>query len=91
MTKAELISEIADKTGKTKVDSERFLNAALETIQTTLEKGDTLPLIGFGTFSVSSRAARTGRNPQTGQPLQISASKVVKFTPGSKLKAAVNA
>lgn len=90
MTKAELISAIAKQTGKTKVDAELFLNATLDVIQKTLKKGDSIPLIGFGTFSVAKRAARQGRNPQTGKPIKIAASKTVKFSAGSKLKEAVS-
>ena len=90
MTKADLITAIADHTGRTKVDAEVFLNATLEVIQDKLQKGDSIPLIGFGTFSVATRSARQGRNPQTGKPIQIGESKTVKFSAGSKLKAAVN-
>lgn len=90
MTKADLINAIADNTSRTKVDAEMFLNATLEVLQGTLAKGESIPLIGFGTFSVAKRAARTGRNPQTGKPLQIPASRTVKFSVGSKLKEAVN-
>ncbi len=90
MTKAELIAEIAEDVERTKVDAELFLNATLEVIIKTLSKGESIPLIGFGTFSVAERPARTGRNPQTGEPLKIAASKTVKFSVGSKLKEAVN-
>lgn len=90
MTKAELIAAIAEKTERTKVDAELFLNATIECIQDALVEGDSIPLIGFGTFSVAERAARTGRNPQTGDPIEIAASKTVKFSVGSKLKEAVN-
>ncbi|MBF0280693.1 MAG: HU family DNA-binding protein [SAR324 cluster bacterium] len=90
MTKAELIAAIAEETGKTKADAEKFMSATLETIEKTLKKGDSISLIGFGTFSVGKRAARTGRNPQTGEPLKIAASKSVKFSAGKKLKEAVN-
>ncbi len=90
MTKAELTAAIAEKAGKTKSDAEKFLGATLEVIEKTLKKGDSISLIGFGTFSVGKRAARTGRNPQTGDPLKIPASKNVKFSAGKKLKEAVN-
>ena len=90
MTKAELIAAIAKDTKRTKVDAELFLNSTLTVITKTLKKGDSIPLIGFGSFSVVKRAARTGRNPQTGKPLKIKASKTVKFSVGSKLKSAVN-
>ena len=90
MTKAELIAAIAENADRTKADAERFLNATLEAIQKALKKGETIPLIGFGTFSVAKRAARTGRNPRTKATLKIPASKTVRFKAGSKLKAAVN-
>ena len=90
MTKTELTAAIAGKAGKTKADTEKFLSATLEVIEKTLKKGDSISLIGFGTFSVGKRAARTGRNPQTGKPLKIPASKSVKFSAGKKLKEAVN-
>ncbi len=90
MTKSDLIDKIAAKAGRTKADAEHFLNATLETMQDVLSEGDSIPLVGFGTFSVAERAARTGKNPQTGASIQIPASKTVKFKVGSKLKDAVN-
>ena len=91
MTKAELIEKIAEKAGgRTKVDSELFLNSTLEAIQEVLKSGKNIPLVGFGTFSVVERPARTGKNPQTGKSIQIAASKTVKFKVGSKLKEAIN-
>ena len=90
MTKSDLIAAIADKTGRSKVDAELFLNSTLDVIKSGLEKGESIPLTGFGTFSISNRSAREGRNPQTGDPIKIAASKSVKFSAGSKLKAAVN-
>jgi len=90
MTKAELIAAIAADTDKTKVDAELFLNSTLNVITKALKKGDSIPLIGFGSFNVVKRAARTGRNPQTGAPLKIKASKTVKFKAGTNLKDAVN-
>ena len=90
MTKLELIAAIADQTGRTKVDAELFLNATLDVIKNGLVKGESIPLIGFGTFSVTDRAARQGRNPRTGTSINIAASKSVKFGVGSILKAAVN-
>lgn len=86
MTKAELITGIAKQTGLTKADSERALNAFLDIAKVTIKKKGRLPLAGFGTFVVVNRKARTGRNPQTGSPIQIKASKVVRFRPGKELK-----
>jgi DNA-binding protein HU-beta len=86
MTKAELISAIAKNTGLTKADSERSLNSFLATAKNTIKEEGKLPLAGFGTFVVVNRKARTGRNPQTGAPIQIKASKVVRFRPGKELK-----
>ena len=90
MTKAELVDAIAQGAGLSKVSAESALKATMGAIETALTKGDSVSLIGFGTFSVIQRAARTGRNPRDpGKVLQIPASKAVKFTSGSKLKAAV--
>ncbi|MCF8037962.1 MAG: HU family DNA-binding protein [Desulfohalobiaceae bacterium] len=86
MTKANLINKIADKTDLTKADSERALNACLESIQDILVKEGKLTLTGFGTFAVDQRQERKGRNPQTGAPITIPAAKVVKFRPGKVLK-----
>ena len=86
MTKAELIAGIAKDTGLTKADAERALNSFLALSKATIKKEGRLPLAGFGTFVVVSRKARTGRNPQTGKPIQIKASKVVRFRPGKELK-----
>ncbi|MFO8163275.1 MAG: HU family DNA-binding protein [Desulfatiglandales bacterium] len=86
MTKAELISAMAKSTGLTKADSERSLNSFLATAKNTIKEEGKLPLAGFGTFVVVNRKARTGRNPQTGAPIQIKASKVVRFRPGKELK-----
>lgn len=82
MNKQELVSSIAEKTGLSKVDSEKALNAFVESTKEALAKGDSIQLIGFGSFSVSERAARTGRNPQTGKEIKIAAKKVAKFKPG---------
>ncbi len=89
MTKAELITGMAKSAGLTKADSERALNAFLTIAKTTIRKEGRLPLAGFGTFVVVNRKARTGRNPQTGQPIQIKASKVVRFRTGKELKASI--
>ena len=90
MNKTELVAEVSSKTGLSKKDAEKALNAVTETISTKLKKGDKVQLIGFGTFEVTKRAARTGRNPQTGKEMKIPASKVPKFKPGKALKDMVN-
>ena len=90
MNKGELIAEIAKATGSTKADAGRALDATIENVTKALKKGDTVTLIGFGTFKVSKRAARIGRNPQTGAELKIPARKVPSFKAGAGLKAAVN-
>jgi len=89
MTKAELITGMAKSAGLTKADSERALNAFLTIAKTAIRKEGRLPLAGFGTFVVVNRKARTGRNPQTGQPIQIKASKAVRFRTGKELKASI--
>jgi len=90
MNKTEFVSAIASESGLTKVDSEKALNATTEAIKSALAKGESIQLIGFGTFSVSERSARTGRNPQTGNEIQIAAKKVAKFKPGKALDEAIN-
>ena len=90
MTKLEFIEAIAAKSGLTKADSARAVEAFQSVVTETLKKGDKVTLTGFGVFSVSSRAARNGRNPRTGEVVKIAASKSVKFKTGSKLKEAVN-
>ena len=87
MNKAELISQVAEKTGLTKKDCERAVNAVVEVIEEALARGEKVSLVGFGTFEVRDRRARTGRNPQTGQSIHIPASKVPTFRPGKSLKA----
>jgi DNA-binding protein HU-beta len=89
MNKSDLVVAIAKKTGRTKASVEATLNAVLDTITATLAKGGKVALIGFGTFSTSKRAARTGRNPATGAAIKIAASKVAKFSAGAGLKKAV--
>ena len=89
MTKAELVSAIAQKTEFTKKDSEKFLNAALEAITEELAKGNKVQITGFGTFEVKERAARTGRNPRTKEEIEIPASKLPVFKAGKALKDAV--
>jgi nucleoid DNA-binding protein len=86
MNKAELIDALAAQTDLTKADLSRTLEALLDTITTTLAQGDKLQLIGFGTFETQHRAARTGRNPQTGASLEIAEATLPKFTPGKALK-----
>jgi DNA-binding protein HU-beta len=90
MNKQELVSAIAEKAELTKADSEKALNAVVNSIKDALAKGESTQLIGFGTFSITERAARTGRNPQTGKEIQIAAKKVVKFKAGKALDEAVN-
>ena len=90
MNKSELIDALAAKTDLTKADAGRAIDGLTEIITEALTKGDTVSLIGFGNFSVGERAARTGRNPKTGEELTIAASKAPKFSAGAKLKAAVN-
>ena len=91
MSKTELVAAIAEKTGLTKKDSEAAVNAFIGTVTEQLKKGEKVQLIGFGTFEVSERAERTGRNPQTGKEMTIAASKAPKFKAGKALKDAVNA
>lgn len=89
MTKAELTEKIAEDAGISKKDAEAALNSVISNISSALAGGNKVALTGFGTFSTSARAARTGRNPQTGEPIQIAASTGVKFKAGKTLKAAV--
>lgn len=90
MSKTELVAAIAEKTGLTKKDSEAAVNAFIGTVTEQLKKGEKVQLIGFGTFEVSERAARTGRNPQTGADMTIAASKAPKFKAGKALKDSLN-
>lgn len=90
MNKKELIESIAGAADISKADAEKALNATLAAIAESLNKGDKVTLVGFGTFAVSKRDARQGRNPQTGNTIKIPAKKVVKFKAGSKLSEAVN-
>lgn len=90
MNRKELIDALASKTGSTKADADKNIAALIEIISETLGKGENLALVGFGTFEVRERAARTGRNPATGAELNIAASKTPAFKPGATLKAAVN-
>ncbi|MBN2235756.1 MAG: HU family DNA-binding protein [Opitutales bacterium] len=86
MNKSELIESIAKHSGLTQKDSEKALDAFMESVKVSLKKGDAVQLIGFGTFSVGQRAARTGVNPKTKAKIKIPAAKTVKFKAGSKLK-----
>ena len=90
MNKAELIAKLADDAGITKTQANDALSATLNAISHGLKGGDKITLIGFGTFSVNERAARTGRNPSTGKEIKIAAKKVVRFKPGKELDGNVN-
>lgn len=90
MTKADLISAIATDTGFSKKDSETALGSVINAITKSLKSGNDVRLVGFGTFKVSERAARSGRNPRTGETIKIAASKVPTFKAGKELKEAVN-
>ena len=90
MNKSELIASIAENTGLSKAAATRSLNAFIDGVTGALGKGESVTLIGFGTFSVNERSARQGRNPQTGKAMKIAAKKVARFKVGSKLKEAVN-
>ena len=90
MNRKELIAALADKTGVTKANANRNVLALIEIISSTLGKGGKITLTGFGIFEVRERAARTGRNPRTGQALKIKAAKVPAFRAGATLKAAMN-
>ncbi|TVU70588.1 MULTISPECIES: HU family DNA-binding protein [Cobetia] len=90
MNKSELIEAIAASADIPKAAASRALDAMVDTVTDSLKKGETVALVGFGTFTVKDRAARTGRNPQTGAPIEISAAKVPSFKAGKALKDAVN-
>ncbi len=85
MNKAELIATLAEEAGITKTQANTALDAFVDAVTKTLKKGDKVTLVGFGTFSVSKRAARNGRNPQTGDVIKIKARKVAKFKAGKEL------
>lgn len=91
MNKTELVAEIAEKADLSKKDAEAAVRAFTDTVAAALKDGDKVQLVGFGTFEVSERAARTGRNPQTGKEMKIPASKAPKFKAGKALKDIVNA
>lgn len=90
MKKVELVEAVAKETGLTKADSTRAIDATFAAITEALVKGDKVPLVGFGTFATSKRAAREGRNPRTGDTVKIAARNAVTFKAGSALKDAVN-
>ncbi len=89
MNKAELIAKIAEDAGITKTQANATVDAFVDAVTKTLKKGDKVTLVGFGTFSVSKRAARNGRNPQTGAVIKIKAKKVAKFKAGKDLSAKI--
>jgi len=89
MNKEQLVERVASKTGLTKKAALEAVNAVIDTITGSLKRGEKVTLVGFGTFSVRRRAAREGRNPQTGEKIRIPAKKVPAFTAGKELKAAV--
>ncbi|MDH3360720.1 MAG: HU family DNA-binding protein [Desulfobulbaceae bacterium] len=89
MNKSELVEGMASASGISKAAAEKALNGMLDSITSALSKGDKVTLVGFGTFSVANRAARTGRNPQTGKEIKIAARNVARFKAGSKLSDAV--
>ena len=90
MNKAELVAAIAAKTELSKKDSEKALKAVIEVVSEELKKGEKVQLVGFGTFEVAKRAAREGRNPQTGKAMKIAASNAPKFKAGKALKDEIN-
>jgi DNA-binding protein HU-beta len=90
MNKSELIERMASDADISKAAAERALESFTTSVQSTLKKGGTVALVGFGSWSVTKRAARSGRNPKTGEPLRIAARKAPKFTPGKALKDALN-
>jgi DNA-binding protein HU-beta len=89
MTKTEVVAKIAEKAGLTKADADKAVGAFLETVTEALQQGDKVTFTGFGTFEVSQRAARTGRNPKTGVEIAIKAANAPKFKPGKGLKDAL--
>jgi len=91
MTKAELIDAVAKSAALTKASAEKAVGGVLSAVTEALKKGDRVTLVGFGSFEVTTRKARTGRNPQTGNEIKIAAAKVPKFRPGKALKDAVAA
>ena len=90
MNKAELIGSIAENSGLSKADASKAVDAFVASVTDALSAGDRISLVGFGSWSVDQRGARTGRNPRTGEEIQIAAKNVVKFKPGAGLSDAVN-
>lgn len=90
MKKVELVEAVAESTGLTKADAGRAIDATFTAITNALAEGDKVPMVGFGTFGISRREAREGRNPRSGEVVQIAARNVVSFKAGSALKEAVN-
>ena len=90
MNKTELIAKVAEEANMTKKDTERFVNSFIKVVEDALTQGDTVAILGFGTFLARERPAREGRNPRTGEPLQIPASKVPVFRPGRNLRDSVS-
>lgn len=90
MNKGELVASISDKSGLTKIDSERALEAIIDSVTEALKNGDEVRLVGFGTFTTSDRPASDGRNPRTGEKIKIPAHRVPKFKAGKQLKDAVS-
>tara|TARA_B100000282_G_scaffold278432_2_gene238018 strand:- start:433 stop:741 length:309 start_codon:yes stop_codon:yes gene_type:complete len=90
MNKQDLVSKVAESADISKTKAAAAVDAVIDAIKTSLKKGDDVRLVGFGTFSVAKRAATTGRNPRTGEPIKIPASKQPKFKAGKELKEAVN-
>jgi DNA-binding protein HU-beta len=90
MTKGEFIDAVASRTELSKSDAAKAVDAILDTVSSTLAAGDSISITGFGAFKTSDRAARTGVNPRTGEPVQIAATRVARFQPGKALKDAVS-
>ncbi len=90
MNKAELVAQIAEEAGLSKTQANAVIDSFTQAVTKTLKKNDSVTLVGFGTFSVSKRKARKGRNPQTGAAIKIAAKKVAKFKPGAELAKTVN-
>jgi DNA-binding protein HU-beta len=90
MNKAELIDAIASESGLSKVDAKKALDGFVTATANAMKAGDRISLVGFGSFSVSNRAARTGRNPQTGKEIKIAAKNVIRFKAGAELSSKVN-
>lgn len=90
MNKTELIAAVAERSGLSKKDSEKAINATIEAITAELSEGGKIQLVGFGTFEVKERPAHTGRNPRTGEPMEVAASRAPQFKAGKTLKDAVD-